>query len=158
MEIWKPCGKYSNYEVSNKGRVRNSITGHILRQSILRQGYAIVTLYSDKTPHNELVHRLVAESFLEGDPNLDVRHKNGKRLDNYPDNLTYSTRQETVQHGYDQGRKPPRQVKVRIVETGDIFDTATECASKLGVSVSNISKCINGAMRTCQGYHFEKVE
>jgi hypothetical protein len=159
MEIWKPCGKYSNYEVSNEARIRNIKTGRIMKTSINKKGYEQVCLYLDNKVCTELVHRLVADAFLEGNGfGMDVRHKNANRQYNYPENLEYCTRKETVKHGFDQGRKSPRQIRVRVIETGEVFDSISECANKFGVHTSNISKCINGVMYSCCGCHFEKVE
>lgn len=47
---------------------------------------------------------------------------------------------------------------VRIVETGEIFETSDECARYLGRSKAAISMCLNGINSTCAGYHLELVE
>ena len=49
-------------------------------------------------------------------------------------------------------------VGIRIVETGEIFDTCHECARYLGRSSSAVSACINGINSTCAGYHLELVD
>lgn len=48
--------------------------------------------------------------------------------------------------------------KIRIIETGETFNTATECASYLGRSVSAVSLCLNGINATCGGYHLELID
>lgn len=47
-------------------------------------------------------------------------------------------------------------VKVRIVETGEVFDAMTDCANHLGVLISNLSRAIKEG-RKYKGYHYEKV-
>lgn len=47
---------------------------------------------------------------------------------------------------------------IRIVETGEVFDTRTQCANHLGVNVSMISMCLSGRTKTCRGYHIELIE
>lgn len=47
-------------------------------------------------------------------------------------------------------------VKVRIVETGEVFNTMTDCANHMGVLVSNLSRAIK-QNRKYKGYHIEKV-
>lgn len=47
---------------------------------------------------------------------------------------------------------------IRVVETGEIFDTAKDCARHLGRSQSAVSMCLNGINSTCAGYHLELIE
>lgn len=47
---------------------------------------------------------------------------------------------------------------IRIVETGEVFDTAKECAKYLGRSQSAVSLCLSGKNLTCGGYHLELVK
>lgn len=47
--------------------------------------------------------------------------------------------------------------RIRIVETGEIFDTAKDCAKRLGRCTSAVSLCLNGQNSTCGGYHLELV-
>ena len=49
-------------------------------------------------------------------------------------------------------------VLIEIVETGERFETRTECAKKLGVSVSSVSNPLNGFIKSCAGYHLRYVE
>lgn len=48
--------------------------------------------------------------------------------------------------------------KIRIVETGEIFDTAKDCAKYLDRSPSAISLCLRGINATCAGYHLELID
>lgn len=47
--------------------------------------------------------------------------------------------------------------RIRIVETGEVFDTAKDCAKYLGRSPSAVSLCLNGKNATCGGYHLELI-
>lgn len=49
-------------------------------------------------------------------------------------------------------------VLIHIVETDEYFETRTECARALGVTVSMVSMALNGRVKTCRGYHLEYVE
>lgn len=159
MEQWKHNKKYTNYEMSTEGRIRNSKTGRIMKTSITKKGYEQVCLYRDKKMYTENVHRLIADTFIDGDNSgLDVRHKNYIRSDNRIDNLEYCTRQETVRGSFERGRRPSVQSKVRVIETGEIFNSVTDCARALGLSRCDISKCINRVAYSHGGLHFEKVE
>lgn len=46
--------------------------------------------------------------------------------------------------------------KVRIVETGELFDSEAECARAIGGHYKNISSCLHGWQKTHLGYHFER--
>ena len=109
-EIWKPVRGYEEYyEVSNLGRVRsldrwisvcpkgkNSYQvlhcGRILRPLTLRNGYLRVCLQVEKNRSDFLVHRLVAEAFLERKPEMNqVNHIDYQRQNNRVDNLEWTT-------------------------------------------------------------------
>lgn len=47
---------------------------------------------------------------------------------------------------------------IRIVETGEIFLSAKECAKRLDRCPSAVSLCLSGANSTCGGYHLELVD
>lgn len=50
------------------------------------------------------------------------------------------------------------QTRIRIVETGETFETGDECARYLGRSKSAVSMCLSGINSTCAGYHLELIE
>ena len=57
-----------NYEVGNKGRVRNIKTGRVLKLQHTN-GYSIFAFYSDRKRTQQKVHRLVAEEWLDNPEN-----------------------------------------------------------------------------------------
>lgn len=96
-EIWKSIDGYLNYQVSNMGRVRNCITGKILKQHLEKDGYYFVVLFKDKERSKRIVHKLVANEFLE-QPNDGIKcvidHKDRDRTNNHLTNLRYVSIQE----------------------------------------------------------------
>lgn len=98
---WLPIIGYDNYEVSNKGQVRNSKTLRVLKQSIQNSGYCIVSLSKKGKSKTYSVHRLVMEAFEpRPDANLyDVNHKDWNKMNNNLDNLEYTTRRDNILHG-----------------------------------------------------------
>lgn len=104
-EIWKPIEGYSNYEVSNMGRVKSlNYRGHgveqILKPNELWDGYLQVSLSYPGGRKMFLVHRLVADAFI---PNPDhkpcVNHRNELKSDNRAENLEWTTYQENNIYG-----------------------------------------------------------
>lgn len=159
MELWLKIGEFPNYEISSNGRVRNSKTSRILKTNVNERGYDCVCLHDKGRQYNKRVHRLVADTFYDGDhQGLDVNHRDGDKLNNHISNLEFCTRSENVQHAFNNGlKKPSRQIKIRIVETGEVFNSIRECGRALGCNQSDICKCLNGGQKTCAGYHFEKI-
>lgn len=47
---------------------------------------------------------------------------------------------------------------IRIVETGEIFETEKDCATYLRRSPAAVSACLNGINYTCAGYHLELID
>lgn len=109
-EHWIEVKGYSDYEVSNFGRVRNKKTGKILSQSLNRKGgYNRVSLNGE----HKYVHRVVADSFYEGDHSkMDVNHIDGNKNNNDLRNLEWCTRKENIRHAFDTGLKFPSTIKV----------------------------------------------
>lgn len=93
IERWRPAVGYPGYEVSTKGRVRNALTGEVLRgfpnwDRFLEVELAVNLVYRTWV----LVHELITATFL-GPPGPDqvAVHKNGKKRDNRPENLAWYT-------------------------------------------------------------------
>lgn len=100
-EIWKPIFR-GVYEASNKGRIRRTRDKYVLSHFVQR--YAAVGCHINDIRHQRLVHRLVAEAFLGPCPRgKEVNHKNGRRLDNRPENLEYVTAAENKAHAVANG-------------------------------------------------------
>jgi hypothetical protein len=110
MEKWMDIKDCPQYEVSNQGDVRNKKTGLILQPHLNKEGgYRRVNIGGK----HRYVHRLVAESFYDGDPKkLDVNHIDGNKENNTLSNLEWVTRKENIKHAFINGLKYPSVVKV----------------------------------------------
>lgn len=159
MEVWKDIPNYPNYEVSNDGKVRNKKSGRFLKP-VLAKGYPRVVLCNDGRNRPKTVHRLVAEAFIDGDYDLQVNHMDGNKLNNNSNNLEWVTPSENILHAYERGLKTaprPNRRKVRIVETGEEFESAASCARYINGTKSHVCDCIDGVRETHKGYHFEEI-
>ena len=103
-EIWKDVKNYEDYMVSNLGRVlskaRLSRQNHPLPEKILSQhhnssGYKYVDCVNDSGRKHLLVHRLVAQAFVDNPRNLnEVDHIDTDKDNNCADNLRWCTHSE----------------------------------------------------------------
>ena len=157
-ESWRVIPSFPVYSASSYGRIRNDKTGRIMRMFMIPRGYLSLTLRRDNVPYQPLAHRLVVEAFLGGPhPGLEVNHIDGDKTNNCIENLEWCTRLENTRHAVRTGlRKGPRRKLVRLVETGDDFDSIRACARYLGADVSSIRYALehSGCYR---GYHIEYV-
>ena len=109
-EIWKPVvGFEGRYEVSSFGRMKalareikykDGRVGHkkeqMIKGSLINPGYLIVSL---DTKTKKLIHRVVAEAFLEEtEYKKTVNHKDGNKLNNNVENLEWATYKENNDH------------------------------------------------------------
>ena len=163
-EVWKRIDGYTNYEVSNLGRVRNSDTNHLLHLQKRKSGYVKVNLCNKGNERTIDVHRLVAKAFIPNPHNLpEVNHKHGVKDDNRASELEWCTGLYNKRHAIETGLftpKAPEPVRkpIRIVETGEVFASISDCAKAIGSSVINIVNVIRDESTThhsAKGLTFE---
>lgn len=171
MELWKKVSSNSNYLVSNTGKVRRcgSDEDHSTKNT---KGYLTIDLYSNGKRSTKRVHRLVAEEFVPNPDNKpEVNHIDGNKHNNNASNLEWVSKQENCRHAWDNGLVKPsygmlgksnpnsgRKGKpIRIIETGEIFDTLKDCEEAIDGNNRHINDCLRGRQKTHRGYHFEYV-
>lgn len=164
MEIWKPIEGFPNYEVSSYGRVYSRKRNIVLKPYYDEWKYPRVDLFDANGRRcARSIHRLVAMAFIPNPYNKpEVNHIHGDKDDNRVSELEWATRSENAKHAvvtglndhskYCSGR--PRRA-VRVIETGEVFDSMAACARALGCSSSNIAQYFRLGLHTCMGYHLE---
>jgi len=116
-EEWASVVGYEGiYEVSNLGNVKRLDRTVMLNDGTLRfyKGKSLSQSLSAGYPRvsiltkSKKVHRLVAESFIENDNNLDqVNHIDGNKLNNHFTNLEWCDCMYNIKHSYDNNLKDP---------------------------------------------------
>ena len=155
--IWKEYPECPKYLVSNTGEVKKS--DKCLRKSnrLLmggkQNGYKFLTLFIDKdTPKlNRLIHRMVAQTFLNNPNNLPVvNHKDTNILNNHVDNLEWvSYKQnmntdETIKNlKKGKNSKTIHQIEIESGEIVNTLDGACEFEKSLKISTSQILNICN---------------
>ena len=122
-EEWVTVQNFPNYEVSNMGNVRSKdrivirkgnptkILGMDLKPRFIN-GYYRVTLYAGNRAHKKqyMVHRLVAEHFIENPHNYPyINHKDENKLNNVVDNLEWCTAKYNSNYGTSIQRRVAHQ-------------------------------------------------
>lgn len=163
--IWLPVKGFPKYEVNQYGDIRNKRTGYVKKPCVDKSGYFQVKLSDENThkSHSKTVHRIVANAFYDGDfREYQVNHKDGNKQNNFIANLEFVTGSENVKHAYDTGIRGPSGGrgpirKIRIVETGQVFDNMAECAKFVHGDNGNICRCVKDPTKTYKGYHYEAL-
>ena len=113
-ELWRDIKDYKDlYQGSNLGRVRSLdrwvkcpngsvrfYKGRILKPGTNKYGYLIVILCKNGKVKSFLVHRLVAEAFIDNTDNLpQVNHKDENKLNNNAENLEWCSSSYNINFG-----------------------------------------------------------
>ena len=99
VEVWRSIENYDNYAVSSFGKVKNVITGRMLKAADNKDGYLRINLFDDGVMKTFTVHRLVANAFINNPDDKEcVDHKNNNRTNNHISNLRWATNKENSQN------------------------------------------------------------
>lgn len=156
-EIWKYVEGFPDYAVSNLGRVVNLKFDRVLKPIVTDRGYLRVMLRRNKQSAQFYVHQLVAEAFF-GDwrRGVRVKHIDGDLTKNEVTNLQIMCGEVRAPTTYASPRLTARRLK--IIETGEVFRTAYDCAAHIGGNATNIYRVLNGFRNSHRGYTFAYVE
>lgn len=181
-EIWKPVRGFENiYEVSNLGRVKSlartikaiygksthyseqKIKERILKPNFSTYGYAYVALSKNGKSKTTLVHRIVAEAFLDNPNNLPcVNHKDENPRNDNVENLEWCTYtyNNTYKNIHLRKRKTNRRVIQYDLDMNELkrWDSITEAAIFYNIENSNISSCCIGKRNHCAGFKWRYYE
>lgn len=174
QEIWKDVKGYEDkYQVSNLGRVKSkeryfNNNGGLQKvyEKILSQHrqygkndneYLFVNFSIKHKTINKLVHRLVAQAFLENyNEKLDVNHKDGNKTNNNINNLEMTTRSCNILHAYNILKR--NHIK-NIVQQYDLqnnlmgeYINVCEASRQTNICRTCISDCCNNKLKTAGGF------
>lgn len=158
IEAWAKIPSFSKYEASTLGNVRGS--RGLLNPAISNAGYERVSIYHDDRGKRSLrsVHRLVAETFLDGwDPKKTVDHIDRDKRNNRVENLRMATSAE--QYANRDSSKTSRGLRRRVdqvsLEDGSVVavhESLMAAAASVGGHYANVAKCIAGKYKYAYGY------
>ncbi len=110
-EKWKIIDNYSDYQVSNLGRIKSlkkwndGLKERILKFRIGKHGYSYVVLCKNDIRKTLKVHRLVLMTFkpIVNPEYFQCNHIDGNKLNNNIDNLEWCSPKENTNHAIKTG-------------------------------------------------------
>lgn len=182
-EIWLDLKGYEDsYEISNKGTLRSKdrkstagkrIKGKIVATKTNNRGYVQTHLNIDGKCLMKLIHRLVAETFIDNPNGYEqVNHKNEDKTDNSVENLEWCTNLYNRRYGkgiiaMSQNRdyKEILRNRNKQIEQLDldgnrikIWPNIATAKRELGVNDTSVSFCCRGKQKTAGGYVWKYAE
>lgn len=155
VEDWRVVIEAPWYSVSNLGRVKNRRVDKVLKLTTIHSGHQVVSLGGQVRP----VHHIVMEAFSDEDVRgKRVRHIDGDKTNNRPGNLELVHVQPTP---YRQGNRGKLKQGVRIVDTGEEFESMMAVAKRLDTTVGYISNVLRNrkapGIGKCKGHTIELI-
>ena len=184
IEIWKTVvydGEIYEglYKVSNLGKIlslnyKNTGKPDLMNPSTNTDGYLKVNLRKNGEMKTCLVHRLVAETFLENPENKpQVNHKDEDKTNNFvflnedgtvnkkksnlewkspKDNCNHGTRNERIAKANTNGKKSKKVLQLSL--SGELireWESTNECGRN-GFNQSAVAKCCRGEKPQYKGF------
>ncbi len=168
MEVWKQVEDFSDYEVSNLGRVRSYKLGKngsvlIPRKTNVKKPYYILNLLNDNGKYKLVrVHRLVAMAFVPICEGMNiVNHRDGNKFNNVATNLEWTDHRGNNQHAYDtELRKGPTKKFRKVAKVSNnqvlkVYPSMAQASRENGISDSSIRRASTGIQKTAGGFKWK---
>lgn len=183
--MWKDIKGYEGkYFISDDGKLKNG-KGDVLSPYTTRKGYLRIGLYKEGKTRNFLVHRLVAEAYIDNPMNFkEVNHIDLNKENNYVSNLEWVDGSRNVQHaveeiegrkeylqesmsevgkkynhlGVEASKKPVAQIDKDTGQVIAFYESAREASRETDSNYKNISQVCNGKRKTHNGYKWSFVK
>lgn len=154
-EIWKEIKNTRNYyEISDYGRVRRIYKNgkmRLLKPFIKHNKWLVLKIDGKEA----VVHKLVADAFLEQPPNTCIYHKTNK-FNNYARNLGFCTYKELgTKFGGKANVVPVIKLDKDTLEELDFYESMAEAGRDNYISNETIRQCLSGELKTAGGFKWK---
>lgn len=152
-----------NYEINEKGIIRNFTTKKELKHKIKKDGYHEICLYNKNGKKIfKLIHRLVAENFIPNELNKKyVNHKDGNKDNNTAENLEWITCSENNKHAWEHNLNKPSVLRAVIqydLDGNYIREFESVAEAYRATKAAKIREVANGTRKTSGGYKWKWKE
>lgn len=164
QEEWLPIDGFDEYVLSNYGTVRNELTGRTMTRSPVQYGMLTVAMMRGGVQIRRSIGTLVAQHFLPAPEREDFNtpiHLDGDRANCRVDNLMWRPRWFAINFHLERRHGPfdGWSRDIRLLETGEVFDTLKHPAEKYGLLEREIHRSLtNGTIVYPQGFRFIFIE
>jgi hypothetical protein len=170
MENWKDIQGYEGlYQISDNGVVKGvdrvlsynanktkQWKGKVIKTIVDHLGYCRVSLCKNGTVKANKIHRLVAETFLIGQG--QINHKDGNKLNNNIINLEFCTSKENMHHSYKTGLRTKKYLRTIICnETQELFTCQSDVARKIKLSSVMVCSHLKGNIPHIKGLTYKYI-
>lgn len=161
-EIWRTIPGFSGFGVSSEGRVVDYSTNQIVNSVKNRSSKELwVSFTQNERSYRGPIWRLLLAGFYDIHDLRDIfpiyRDENPSNLDLY--NLRWANSAGTpiiFRRGESGDWRRVRHYarRVKIVETGVIYDSVKDCAEQIGANPNAIYMCLRGVLKSHHGFSF----
>ena len=107
-------GYSDKYIINRHGDIYSFYHNCYLKKRLRKDGYFDVKLTKDKKESKQLLHRLLAITFIDNPENKpEVNHINGVKTDNSLENLEWNTMSENAMHASKTGLRENQKLAAR---------------------------------------------
>lgn len=176
---WRSVKGYEErYLVSNTGLIYSKLSNKVLKPNKMANGYLSVELFNKGKSKRVLIHRIVAEAFIDNPENLPiVNHKDENKSNNSVDNLEWFTQKYNANYGNALLKKKQnfkasekmrinarnialsRQIPVlQFTKSGEFikrFNSAVEAGRLLKISASHIGETCKQIRKSAGGFGWQ---
>lgn len=160
-EIWKEIKGYEGYyEVSSYGKVKSK--NKILKPFFNGKGYLYVNLCKDGKRETISIHRLIGIMFIPNPDNKpQINHIDGIKINNFVNNLEWTTNGENVKHAYSNNLMKSLGIPIiQYDKENNIigrFESIRNASIISGVGYMSIRKCCHNQRKTAGGFVWKFV-
>ena len=169
-EIWKDVPNYKGrYQASNLGRIKSLNFNGTGKEKIMRprtgNRYYMIALWKDGKRKDLLLHRVIAETFIENKENKPfINHKDENCFNNSVDNLMWCTHKEIMYWGTRNKRiAKNNSIKVNQYDLENNFikqwNSINEFLKENNLPKNgNVYMCCKGKQKTAYGYKWKYAD
>ena len=157
-EQWRDIDGYDGmYQVSDLGRVRSRYSGEwkVLRVRKNRCGYLYLNLYKYGKGKSVMVHRLVAQAFIQNDDETktQINHRNECKSDNRVSNLEYCNAQYNLTYNdLHHRRKPFIHTQPKLDKIKPLYRPDLSISENLEIFKANGIECCRETVKRLRRY------
>lgn len=161
---------YPDYLATLDGKVFSLKSMKFIKPLLINSGYFLIRLRNDFKEKSLLLHRVIADTYIENIDNKEqVNHIDGNKLNNCVLNLQWNTPSENMRHAYDNNLIKLSDKKIKACSdngkkigkynlvdksklvldeiNGIYYNTLTEAARVIGISHQTLSDKLTGKMK-----------